>query len=536
MRLPIRFLLFFSVILGLFTFLPKQTFAQAVNSQSSINNNQSSDPLGTDSDVPTNLHNATQVIMLETMSGVLCQLTGMDYLHPDQKCLGLNAQTGKIGFVGNGGGMIGALGNMISATMTPPVSSGQYISYLKNNFGITKHAYAAGTDSTTVCSPEKGIGFCGLWPVVDLWIAMRNIVYLILILAFVVIGVGIMLRLHIDPQTVMSVQNQIPKIIIGIVAITFSFAIAGFLIDIMFVATYLFASVISSAVGGTNFNGVVMASSPFAAVSSAVGGISGVAGGASDAFAKIIKDTLNGTSNAFTGIPFLGDIVIAIIGLLAYLIIAIAVIIALIRLWVTLILAYLNIILDVVFAPFWILAGVVPGSPLSLGSWLRDLVANLSVFPMTVGFFLLANVFISEFQKGSSIDRFVPPLLGGVSSSTISALIGLGFILMLPQMLTTMKAALKTPKINFGPILGPLGGAAKGVISLPRRSIEGAERGLYAKQGKNKREQILRFFGNPIYGGAYRNLGGPERPEPTVTYKPHEGPPGPGAAAEEKDH
>lgn len=465
MKTALRRLVFgFLVLTFSFLFLAiPHARAQSTNTQSPIANRSSNEALGTDPNVPNNLHNVTQVVMIETMSGILCQLTGVDYAHPNQKCLGVDPKSGKIGFVGNGGGVIGVMGTMISYTLTPPVSSRQYIAYLQNNFGLTKHAYASG--STGVCDATRGLGFCGLWPIVNLWISMRNIVYLIFIIVFVVVGLGIMLRLHIDPQTVMTLQNQIPKIIIAIIGITFSFAIAGFLIDVMWVATYLFASVLASSAGGlSNFNSVVQAINPFDAANALPGGVGGIAGGASNAFANVIKEIFTGPVGSFSN----GDLVMGIIGgalfilvnILAWLIIAIAVVVALIRLWVILIITYLNIILDVIFAPWWILAGVVPGSPISLGSWLRDMVANLAVYPMVVSFFLLASIFMTAYKQNQP-GRFQPPLVGGVDQSTIIALIGLGFIMMLPTLLTTMKAALKAPKIDLGPFLGPIGSAGK---------------------------------------------------------------------------
>src|SRR6185437_16773771 len=55
------------------------------------------------------------------------------------------------------------------------------------------------------------------------------------------------LRFRVDPRTVMTLQNQIPRVIIAILLITFSYAIAGALIDLMWTATYAGVNFISSA-------------------------------------------------------------------------------------------------------------------------------------------------------------------------------------------------------------------------------------------------------------------------------------------------
>jgi hypothetical protein len=290
---------------------------------------------------------------------------------------------------------------------------------------------------------------------------MRNIVYLLLILIFVIIGMGIMLRLHIDPRTVMTIQNQLPKIIVGILAITFSFAIAGFLIDIMWVTIYLFASVLASTgnfINSDNLIAVTQASDPFFAVNSAYQdfGITSMSFQVAGAFSSLIVDMIT---------PALGDILSNILGGLitglGTIIIFIAILIVLIRLWISLILAYVYIILDVIFAPFFILAGLVPGSSLGLGSWLRDLIANLAVFPMTIAFILLGSYLMKVVSLSASIGPVLaPPLLGGTRPEAVAILIGFGFLLMLPNMLTTMKAALKAPKMNLGPMFGPLGSSA----------------------------------------------------------------------------
>ncbi len=464
--------------------------------------------------IEKNIHNGAQIIMLETLSAIGCQITGSDYLRPNQKCIGVDQSSGEIGFTENGGGLIGVMGTLNSYTFVPPASSSQYIAYLGNSFGLSKSAYAK--DPIDPClDNSKGIGFCGLTPVLKLWVGMRNIVYLILILVFVVIGIAIMLRVHIDPRTVMSIQNQIPKIIAGLVIITFSFAIAGFLIDIMWVATYLFGQVISDAVGNSgSFKDVIIARNPFDAVDKAVpnGGIGRIAGQASGAFAEVIKSVFQGPTSNFGGDPgmdFIGGIVGVIVNILGFIIIGIAVLVSLIKLWISLIVTYLNIILDVVFAPFWIVAGLVPGSPLSLGSWFRDLIANLAVFPVVVGFFLLAKVFIDEYGKYTG-GRFIPPLVGGVNAEAMSALIGLGFILMLPNLANALKAALKAPKLDFGPIIPPLAAGAAYPVNAVR-----ALKDVYNKQN----EYTIGPEGKAIRRGRFAALFGINRYEKSTT--PH---------------
>ena len=168
---------------------------------------------------------------------------------------------------------------------------------------------------------------------------------------------------------------------------------------------------------------------------------------------------------------------------IAYIIIFIALLTALFRLWFTLIMAYVQILLAVVLAPFWIIGGIVPGSPISFSGWIRDISANLLAFPVTIAMFMLGKVFMDAFGcdtkvqacKDSLTHNFVPPLIGNPGDqSLIGSLIGLGIILITPNVVNMLKTALKAPKIDTGGALKGLGVGA----ALPIKSIQSAA-GIY---------------------------------------------------------
>lgn len=60
-----------------------------------------------------------------------------------------------------------------------------------------------------------------------------------------------MFRVKISPQTVITIQNLLPKIIFALILITFSYAIAGFLMDLMYVA---FAVIYRALFGSSYFD------------------------------------------------------------------------------------------------------------------------------------------------------------------------------------------------------------------------------------------------------------------------------------------
>ncbi len=480
--------------------------------------------------VPNNLHNWTQNVMIEVMAAMSCQLAGIDPTNPQQPCLGIDQQTGNIGFVpsansGQGGGAIGVTTQLMSTLFTPPLHSGDYFRYLADNFGFVKKTYAQGT------------GFTSLSPLMGLWSTFRNIVYLGFVVAFVFIGLAIMLRVKIDPRTVMTIENQIPKIIIGLILVTFSFAIAGFLIDLMWVMIYLVFNIISGSaplmkLDPNVFKDLNPANLQGKNPVDGMGGLISISGMSKDlalSFREIIASSLNLKTDfgaVFNPLSFIGNIGQFVTGsgdfsivdtmvnlislfsafafgshindlsdtgtwlgvkiptgpvagwiaagvmyplmqtilrwglpfLIVFIFMLIAIFFALVRLGFELLKAYVFILIDVVMAPFWIVFGLIPGSPVGFGAWLKDILANLSAFPVTIGMLLLGKVFMEAFnQPGTAKEIFVPPLVGnpsGAQFSPLGSLIGLAILLLTPQVVNMMKEALKAPQFKFGASIG----------------------------------------------------------------------------------
>jgi len=526
-------------LLSTFYFLSSPLIAHAVSQIASAQSAVTTS--STDSSVPSSLHNWTQTVMIEVMSSLTCQIAGIDPINPKQSCLGADQKSGKIGFLPSAqkGGAIGFMGTMITALYTPPLHTADYFQNLAQNFGITKKTYAA-----------TGTGFDSLSPLMNIWTAFRNIVYLILVIIFVIIGLAIMLRVKIDPRTVMTIQNQIPKIIVGILAVTFSFAIAGFLIDMMWILIYLIYGVISGAnlpnVDVSNLNPAIIQGKNAISAAGGIGHVSGIASNVSFGLGSAVKDAfgVEGCSNIATcmnslfnplnfivrpftpsaigfnpfelifdlvsgaagGIiywniahvppgatPVVADIINTIKNIagipvaiatyagtqfllreglpwiISYLIIFVALLTALFRLWFMLLMSYVYILLDIVFAPFWIIGGIIPGSPISISGWLKDIGANLLAFPATIAMFLLGKVFTDAFAN-SNANVFIPPLIGNSGDpKIIGSLIGLGILLITPNTVNLLKQMLKAPKTDMG-----IGKAFAPGLATPGRLIGGA--------------------------------------------------------------
>lgn len=475
------------------------SFATSALAQTPLPQPQSSIPLRTNNDVPSDLGTHTQVVLIEVMAALTCQLAGVDPVNPERKCLGVDSQTGKIGFVENGGGAIGVVSSLIAGTFDIPVSSSQYVRYVASNFGITKGAYAQ----------QQGAGFSSLHPLQNTWVQFRNVVYILFVVFFMLIGFAIIFRFKVDQRTVMTIQNAIPRAIITLLLVTFSFAIVGFMIDIMYLTMYLFYELIAG-IKGVNVAGLnptnLVGSTPFGATGP-LGGIHGLAWDASGNISGIISSIFDGSAGRIiAGIIFsiigvgagaltgglapvlapvfggiLGGIGLAtgssalgfIGGFIAFFILLVAILFALFRLWFTLLKAYLFILIDTVVAPVWIAGSLIPGSPLSAGSWFRHLFKYIAVFPLTLFMFLLGSVFVQIFASTDpNTPYFTPPFIGSpINPKNFGALIGLAIILMTPEVVNMLQDILKSPQNPYQRSIGAAFSMGTNVVSKPAGAI-----------------------------------------------------------------
>ena len=486
MKLAVRY--FFSTLLVIvfcFSFAKTPAFAQnQVQPQAQPVNSYAAP--NTSPDVPNNLHNWTQNVVIDVVSAMICQLAGVDPTNPSTKCLGVDQKSGKIGFVQNGSGALGIMGNLIASTLNPPIHTHDYLAYLSNNFGLAKPTYAA-----------SQTGFNSLSPMMGIWVTFRNIAYLLFVLVFIIIGIAIMLRVKIDPRTVMTIQNQIPKIIIGLILVTFSFAIAGLLIDIMWIVVYLFINILIPAdpkigdiAGTTGMITSQLNTTPFDFINKLFnGGLPGIAVNGGVSIGSVINNMLSGgqavggSGSSVVDLitnpigTILGAImhwlIVFIGGIVAFLIIVIALLYSMFKLWFALLEAYIMVLVDVIFAPFWIISGLLPGGQtMGFGAWLKDMLGNLSAFPTTIMMFLLGKILIDAFGTNYVAGQFNPPLIGTPGSgdtNTFGALIAIAIIFTTPHVVKITKAVFKAPKID----LGPIGQAVGAGSAVPGRLASG---------------------------------------------------------------
>ena len=362
---------------------------------------------------------------------------------------------------------IGSLSNYVIAMYSvPPASTKQYIAYAGQSLGfLPKTAHAQGT------------GFNGLSNLLPLWKNFRNVAYLLMAIAMIAIGFMVMFRRRIDPKTVVTVQNALPRIIITLLLITFSYAIVGILIDLMYLSIALAVNMFKPTgllpdpgfitsklgystpeklytTGGLLENFANIEVNPYKLF-----GLNVNAGIATNISLFILAPLLALAGGGLVGVATggglapIGALIGGIIGLsgpIFHALIAAALLFLFIRLFIFFIGAYIQIIIALLFGPIQIMFEAFPGTG-AFSSWFKNLVGNVSIFPISAMVFMLSAVFAKFSNSGG--DLWAPPFSPLVSSVTaMSTAISLGLLFAIPSIAGQIRELLKAkPFIAAGP-------------------------------------------------------------------------------------
>lgn len=396
-------------------------------------------------------------------------------------------------------GALAFTGNMVSSLYSAPPASGvQYFAQKIHDLNPVTPAYAA----------AGGIGYQTLGPVQKIWIAFRNIAYVGFIIVFVIMGFMIMFRAHISPQAVATVQDSIPRLVIALILVTFSYAIAGFMIDIMFVMLNVLiqALVATKLISNADF---IFKDNVFTVIWSNWGSVF-------KHVAFAIKDLIGGALDLPGG--FVGDIVEKTLkwtgGGLAALIIGIALLFIMFRIFLMLLMAYVMIILLTMFAPFFFLIQALPGNN-GAKEWFRQMASNIAVFPTVALMFVFAGILggIGNLTGGGTggpaiqsaqIGQF-PLIIGNLNSQAIGELIGIGFLLLTPSAADIVKNAMGGKGGGGGamgaaaPAMAALGASAGFLGRRVSESSPGRAVGALSKAGGEQRaEWIMKHAPSPL--------------------------------------
>jgi hypothetical protein len=347
----------------------------------------------------------------------------------------------------------------------------------------------------------QGFGFEALNPVQQIWKAFRDVMYGFFVLIIIVYAFMIMFRTKISPQTVVTVQSALPKIIITLILVTFSYAIAGLLVDLMYVMIGLIALVFSNIgfFGGGNWSGL------FKLLTT---GPEGLPYGILGWFVSYILPfmaVLVGVCLSVNGIAGIGaaigtGIIGAIIGFFILIGLIFWLFITVVKVFVILIKAYLSILISVIFAPLMIGFGAVTPTG-GFGGWLKGLVSNLLVYPLTgvlllLSFLFLASTFPNVAGEASRVlgngvtitspfdqqaSYWYPPLTVGVQVGPYDPLpilwlfASLAILAMIPKVVDIIKGVMAGKGIEggtsgIGAAFGAIGGYALGSTRFGART------------------------------------------------------------------
>jgi len=363
----------------------------------------------------------------------------------------------------------------------------------------------------------EGIGFAVIKPFANLWKIFRDVSYMLLVIILISIGFMIMFRAKLNPQTVMTVENALPKIVISLILITFSFAIAGFLIDLMYVLIVIIISILSN--NNNNFNAVnyqsefigaglghifkdvagrstlgniipiigdsIMGIFPAAVIwvfRAAVGFISAVwlhnvlnmsiVQPIAKAFDGIGAATFN-IGNLISGLlaPMLSIVMLLIIffiGMTAlftavwWILIGMTVVFVAFRIIALLFSSYIKLILFVIISPLLLLFESIPGKNV-FSYWIKNIIGFLLPFPITIAVSLLGYIIINSTTPAGYTDVRLPYLFG-IDSNSFKILIGMGLIFIIPDLVKLLKEAMgikeAPPLFGLGTFFGGAAAAA----------------------------------------------------------------------------
>ncbi len=278
----------------------------------------------------------------------------------------------------------------------------------------------------------QSVGTEALFPVQEVWGRMRNVAYGLFAVVMVVIGFMIMFQKEVSPRVVITFTNALPKILLGLVLITFSFPIIALIIDV----------------------GAVLGSQLVLQITEGIFGTPGEQLHAA------------GVAASFTVVPvvFLGLIISGIgsagftplVALFFFVGLALAVVVLMVWVILQAIMSYTFILIYTIFSPVLLLFGALPGQEGGTQNLFKKITTKALVFPAILFFLLLALGFATEGFVGAT-GTFLSENFGGLISGALSTQGLLGVVLGL----TMLALAFKAPSLVESAIEGGSKGKGK---------------------------------------------------------------------------
>jgi hypothetical protein len=216
----------------------------------------------------------------------------------------------------------------------------------------------------------SGYALLGNSGITEFWNYSRNIAYVLFVVILMAAGFMIMFRNKVGGQMAVTVYNTIPNVILGLILVTFSFAIVGVILNISGLLTLLAHGILNVDPGSGFYVGDI-------------GSIWGIFIKGTDwrvtADAAGVGTIIVAIAAGISGLPVLG--VLALVLLIIAIIIFGFYIFAFLKVWWMLFKTYLSILIDTVAGPVILAASVFPGNSKMMVGWFNRIIRNALVFP-----------------------------------------------------------------------------------------------------------------------------------------------------------
>jgi len=286
--------------------------------------------------------------------------------------------------------------------------SEEWIPGYRNNSSV----YASGYDDLV----KSGIS--------SLWSVTRNIAYLGFVLIMIIVGFMIMFRNKIGGQMMVTIGNTLPRIVVSLVLVTFSFALAGVLLD--------FAGVFMKVLGSASLLDSDIAPHKLLDMLKGVLGFTGISSlGFGTIIGIIVAVATGGPIGILAGSIIIVAIALVLIGI---------VVVGAIKLWLALLKSYFAVLVNVAISPIAIMMGALPGNDSSTINIFKSIFRNALVFPIA---FAIVNLpyFI---EKQANVRIGFPESLTGDPSSGGTKM---GFFILAVAKIIAIYAAAQAPTI-----------------------------------------------------------------------------------------
>ncbi len=511
-----KYLTFLAYLL-IFLILPLDVFANTSPTPASPNPSQS-----ITQDISANSQRM-EYTLLSLMHTVTCIATEKPLLN--KPCFSFQP-LGSLQFKDQGqttGGLLGiATGLIATIYSNPPIHAQQYIADISSSFGIVPKAEAQ----------VGGAGGQVILTVYPLWLVSRNFAYVLMTVIFIVVGVMVMFRQRINPQTVITLQAALPGLVVGLILITLSYFFAAILVDIGFAAVYIvgFYFMQTQPVGTPNNIQTLVQSNVLSvfsffvnavhnvdfqpAIEAVLQSIRGSAESTLDWLVRFIAcEYSEAIGSVASGIPIVGPFaqVAGCLGfaetavvnkgyfmsLIAWLALFFILLYTMIQVIRKLLMNYITILFLTLTAPFHFLIASLPGQQGVATTWARNMLCNVLAFPGVFAVFYFSAFILStgntDIQLAFSIVSGPQPisqtlpLFSGLDSELIRYMIGFGALLVTPGI----------PDIICDAI-GKVGRSSQIIAGQVEGNIKAGQG--QAKQGIG--------FGKTVFGGAAKGVGG----------------------------